>query len=306
MQKYLAQIAAREPVVKAWQSLDVEGALKQAKSQDHSGQAQQGVLTGVPIGIKDIIATSDLPTEWGTPLYHKRQLGHDAAVVEQLRQAGAIILGKTTTTEYASGLATHTTNPHDSAHTPGASSSGSAAAVAAGMVPLAIGTQSVGSVLRPAAYCGILGFKPSFGSISRFGIMPVSREIDQVGCFARGVEDLALLCSVLIAPDWRDPDCWAQPFSSTVQNLSRPPTIGLLRGPFWQQVEPAAQAALNAQTDMMIAAGANVSEIELPPEFAAYPSHVEALMMSGLAVHHEQDLAEYLGARHPLSREKVN
>ena len=294
LQDCLDQIAVRELVVKAWQCLDKEAAFQQAKAQDKLAQDHRGVLSGIPVGIKDIIATADLPTEWGTPLYQGRQLGYDAAIVEQLRQAGAIILGKTTTTEYASGRPTSTTNPHNPNHTPGASSSGSAAAVAAGMVPIAIGTQSVGSVLRPAAYCGVLGFKPSFGTISRFGIMPVNREIDQVGCFARSIEDLALLCSVLMVSDRRDLDCWAQPFPSKVQRLPQPPSLGLLRGPFWNQVEAEAQTALIEQADILVTAGAELTEMELPPEFTAYLSHIEALMVSGLAIHHGQDLE-----RHP-------
>lgn len=292
LQDCLSRIAACEPVVKAWQCLDTEAAQRKAEALDHHVESR-GVLNGIPVGVKDIIATADLPTEWGTPLYRDRQLGYDAAVVERLRQAGAIILGKTTTTEYASGRPTQTTNPHNPRHTPGASSSGSAAAIAAGMVPLAIGTQSVGSVLRPAAYCGILGFKPSFGTISRFGVMPVSREIDQVGCFARSVEDLALLCSVLIGSDRRDPDCWAQPFPSEVQRLTRPPSIGLLRGPFWAQVDEEAQAAFIQQADRLSASGAEMTEIALSSDFSAYPSHIEALMVSGLAVHHGEELAQH-------------
>jgi len=290
LNQYLTQVTACEAKVKAWQCIDTDTALKQAKSQDCDGSEHSGALRGIPVGIKDIIATSDFPTEWGTPLHQGQQLGYDATVVEQLRRAGAIILGKTTTTEYASGRATHTTNPHNSKHTPGASSSGSAAAVAAGMVPLAVGTQTMGSILRPAAYCGILGFKPSLGAISRFGIMPVNWDLDHVGCFARSVEDLALLCSVLMVADRRDPDCWAQSFSPKVKTLSRPPSIGVIRGPFWQQMEPQAQSALLAQAKGLITAGAEVREIELPSEFTAYPSHIEALVASGLAVHHRQDL----------------
>ncbi|MBE9078920.1 amidase [Romeria aff. gracilis LEGE 07310] len=292
LQDCLAQISAREPVVKAWQCLNSAAAQQKAERLDCQ-ENYRGVLGGIPVSVKDIIATADLPTEWGTPIYRDRNLGYDAAVVERLRQAGAIILGKTTTTEYASGQPTQTTNPHNPNHTPGASSSGSAAAVAAGMVPLAIGTQSVGSVLRPAAYCGVLGFKPSFGTISRFGVMPVSREIDQVGCFARSVDDLALLCSVLMGSDRRDPDCWTQPFSFEVQRLIQPPTIGLLRGPFWAQVENEGQAALMGQAESLAAAGAELTEVALSADFTAYFSHIETLMMSGLAVNHGKDLAQH-------------
>lgn len=203
------QIEQREQAVEAWQYLNPDQVIEQAIAGDRTRATGTplGPLHGIPVAVKDICATADMPTGWGTPIHAGQQLNYDAAVVARLRAAGAIIMGKTVSTEYALARAGKTRNPHHPNHTPGGSSSGSAAAVADRMVPLALGSQTGGSVLRPAAYCGVLGFKPSFGAISRFGVMPVCRDLDHVGVFARSLADIALLCSVLIGPDGRDPDC---------------------------------------------------------------------------------------------------
>jgi Asp-tRNA(Asn)/Glu-tRNA(Gln) amidotransferase A subunit family amidase len=183
----VAQIQEREPEVQAWAYFDAEHALAQAKLADDSRAAGTplGPLHGVPVGIKDIIDTGDMPTEDGTVLHSGRNPWHDAKVVDLLRSAGAIIMGKTVTTELATYAPGKTRNPHNPEHTPGGSSSGSAAAVAAGMVPLAIGTQTNGSLIRPAAYCGVFGFKPTRGLISRQGILRQSERLDQPGGFAQ-------------------------------------------------------------------------------------------------------------------------
>jgi len=196
----LKQIEIREPEVQAWTFLDPAYALEQARDADRRQAAglALGPLHGVPIGLKDIIDTADMPTENGTVLHSGRCPGTDAALVAALRQAGAIILGKTVTTELATYAPGKTRNPHNPAHTPGGSSSGSAAAVAAGMVPLAVGSQTNGSTIRPAAYCGVFGYKPSFGLIPRDGMLRQSPHLDQVGLFANGIEDLALLGEQLI------------------------------------------------------------------------------------------------------------
>ncbi|MEM9164119.1 MAG: amidase [Cyanobacteria bacterium P01_F01_bin.4] len=215
LQACLRRIEDREPSIHAWQYLKLDQALQQAATWDKPDRTfgttdrltAPQPLSGIPIAVKDIFATVDMPTGWGTDIYRDRYLDHEAAVVTRLKQAGAIILGKTVTTELATAAAGPTTNPHNLTHTPGGSSSGSAAAVADGMVPLAIGSQTMGSILRPAAYCGIFGFKPSFGLISRDGMMPVSRDLDHVGVFARGLGDIQLLLDVLIGQDDRDPDC---------------------------------------------------------------------------------------------------
>jgi Asp-tRNA(Asn)/Glu-tRNA(Gln) amidotransferase A subunit family amidase len=204
----LARIDADEPRVQAWAFIDKQRALDQARNVDRvrrEGHAM-GPLHGLPVGVKDIIDTADMPTEDGTVLNAGRRPSHDATVVERLRSSGAIILGKTVTTELATFAPGKTRNPHNPEHTPGGSSSGSAAAVAAHMVSVAIGTQTNGSVIRPAAYCGVYGFKPTFGLVPRRGILEQSRPLDQVGFFARSVEDLAIIAEPLIGFDERDPD----------------------------------------------------------------------------------------------------
>jgi len=204
----LARIAADEERVRAWAFLDADYALQQARAADQRRREGEplGALHGIPVGIKDIIDTRDMPTENGTVLHAGRTPLEDATVVRMLRAAGAIILGKTVTTELATYAPGKTRNPHNPEHTPGGSSSGSAAAVAAHMVPLALGTQTNGSMIRPAAYCGVVGFKPSFGLIPRHGILKQSRALDQVGVFARSVEDAAFLAEQIIGFDERDPD----------------------------------------------------------------------------------------------------
>ncbi|MEM9130220.1 MAG: amidase, partial [Pseudomonadota bacterium] len=181
--QYLNRIDATEPVIKAWAHLDKGEALQQAKDADiwrKKGRAT-GALHGVPVGLKDIIDTVDMPTQYGTPIHAGRRPESDARMVERLREAGAVIMGKTKTTEFAYLHPTDTTNPHDATRTPAGSSSGSAAAVAARHVPIAVGTQTGGSVIRPASFCGTYGFKPTRGVISRTGVFRTSVSLDQVG-----------------------------------------------------------------------------------------------------------------------------
>ena len=204
----LARIAEADPAIEAWTYLDPEHARTQARARDadrREGRAI-GPLHGLPIGIKDIFDTADMPTEDGTVLHAGRTPAHDAAAVAMLRAAGAVILGKTVTTECATYTPGKTRNPHNPEHTPGGSSSGSAAAVAAGMVPLALGSQTNGSVIRPAAFCGVYGFKPTHGLIPRSGVLKLSRTLDHVGVFARSIEDVALICEALVGYDPADPD----------------------------------------------------------------------------------------------------
>ena len=209
----LARIDETDGQLKAWVHLDPEYALNQAEAMDVIRRAGRpiGPLHGVPVGLKDIIDTRDLPTERGTPIFAGRRPSKDAALVERLRDAGAVILGKTASTELAFVHAAETRNPHDPNRSPGGSSSGSAAAVAAFQVPLAIGTQTNGSVIRPAAFCGTYGFKPTRGVISRRGVLQTSKSLDQVGVFGRTLEDVALLADVIGGYDPSDPMCYARP-----------------------------------------------------------------------------------------------
>src|SRR2546422_4848201 len=193
----LARVRELDEQVQAWTFLDPDYALAQARALDQLRLEGNpiGPLHGVPIGVKDIFDTADMPTENGSVLYAGRTPSRDATTVAMLRAAGAVIMGKTVTTEFAYFSPGKTRNPHNPEHTPGRSSSGSAAAVAAGMVPLALGSQTNGSTIRPAAYCGVIGFKPTHGMISRQGILTLSRTLDHVGLFARSIDDIALLAA---------------------------------------------------------------------------------------------------------------
>jgi len=227
VQACLDRIRAVEPRVEAWAFRDPERALAQARDRDQmlADETLLGPLHGLPVGIKDIFDTADMPTENGTVLHAGRQPVEDAMAVTLLRAAGAVIVGKTVTTELAVYRPGKTRNPHDPAHTPGGSSSGSAAAVAAGMVPLAIGSQTNGSVIRPAAYCGVVGFKPTFGLISRVGALRQSPHLDHVGVFARTVEDAALLAHTLMVYDGRDPAMLPVKVRDPVGSIAMPKSV---------------------------------------------------------------------------------
>ena len=253
----LARIAEREEIVRAWAFLDPEQALAQARACDAAAESA-GPLHGVPVGIKDIFDTADMPTGMGSPIYEGHRPAADAAAVAILRQAGAVILGKTVTAEFAGTHPGPTTNPHDRARTPGGSSQGSAAAVADFMVPVALGTQTGGSVLRPSSYCGIFGFKPSFGTINRSGIKSAAESLDTVGLHARGLDDIALLADVL---------CGRPP--GGIAMLQAPPRIGLCRTPLWHLAQPETETAIDRAAEAARAAGAAVEPVALPEPFAA-------------------------------------
>ncbi|HEX2646947.1 MAG TPA: amidase, partial [Candidatus Dormibacteraeota bacterium] len=191
----LDRIAEREPIVGAWHYLDSEAALATARRADASEPG--GPLHGVPIAVKDLIDTVDMPTGYGSAIYEGHRPAVDASCVAIARTAGAVVLGKTVTTEFACFTAGKTANPHNPAHTPGGSSSGSAAAVADLMVPLAFGTQTAGSIIRPAAYCGVVGYKPSFGLIARAGVKPLADSLDTIGMVARNVADAAFFAGII-------------------------------------------------------------------------------------------------------------
>lgn len=328
LQACLQRIELREPQVRAWTYLDIDHAKKQAADWEqvlkdisepgainYSGpQATKSAgfesypLLGIPVAIKDIFATLEMPTCWGTEIYQNRYLEHEAAVVSNLKSAGAIIMGKTVTTALATATTGATTNPHNMAHTPGGSSSGSAAAVADSMVPLAIGSQTMGSVLRPAAYCGVFGFKPSFGLISRYGMMPVSQVLDHVGVFARCLDDIQRLLTVLVKPDVRDPDCqssgqivcFEQPLSGKLENEGRSIRLGLIKTPYWRHAEDVAQSRLLQAVDVLQQADMTVDPVSLPTEFDRYWSIVQKLCAYGLYQNHGSLLTEYSDQCSPL------
>ncbi|MBE0547170.1 MAG: amidase [Rubrivivax sp.] len=248
-QALLARVDAVEPQVQAWAYLDRNHVLAQAEAADeaHAHGEPDGPLFGLAVGVKDVIDTADLPTEDGTVLHAGRTPREDATVVRRLRAAGGWVMGKTVTTELATYAAGKTRNPHHPGHTPGGSSSGSAAAVAAGMVPLAIGTQTNGSVIRPASFCGVVGFKPSAGLISRAGVLTQSAPLDAVGVFGRTLDDVALLAQVLAGHDPQDPSTRLRAAPPLVRLAAAeaplPPTLGWVATPFWDRVAPDAQAA---------------------------------------------------------------
>ena len=264
-QSCLARIAEREPVVQAWTFLDPDLVLAQARAADRRCAAGEalGALHGIPVGIKDIIDTADMPTENGTVIHAGRRPAKDAEIITRLRNAGAIIFGKTVTTELATYSPGKTRNPHHPEHTPGGSSSGSAAAVAAGMVPLAVGTQTNGSVIRPASYCGVYGFKPTYGLIPRNGVLKQSRALDQIGVFARNIEDVALLAAQLTGADPGDPDSLDAVPLALVDAVepATPPRIAFIRTPQWDRMDRDAQAAIEHLVSRL---AGHVAEAALP------------------------------------------
>jgi len=255
----IERIAAREPAVKAWVKFNPELALAQAHALDR--EPRRGPLYGVPIGIKDVIDTFDMRTEMGSPIYRGYRPTADAACVALLRRAGAVILGKTATCELAGMAPAATTNPHNPAHTPGGSSSGSAAAVADVMVPAALGTQTGGSVLRPSSFCGVFGYKPTYNTFNKAGLKPAAESIDTIGWIARSIEDIALLTAVLRMDE-------PQPLRS----MSAAPRIGLCRTELWDSAQPETKSAVENAALALSKAGAVVRDVDLPGEFAGLPA----------------------------------
>jgi Asp-tRNA(Asn)/Glu-tRNA(Gln) amidotransferase A subunit family amidase len=238
--------------IKAWTWLDPEQALAQARAVDRAGR--KGRLAGVPVGIKDIIDTVDMPTGHGSPIYRGNRPFADAACVALIRAASGVILGKTVTTEFANRHPGATVHPHNADHTPGGSSSGSAAAVADFQVPLALGTQTGGSTIRPAAFCGVIGYKPSFGEFSRVGVKMQCHNLDTLGIICRSLEDVALLRGVLLAQE-----------PSPVDRESAPPRIGFCRTPVWEDADGDTHALLEHTAAVLAAAGATVRDVALSP-----------------------------------------
>lgn len=250
----LERIAGRESIVKAWAHLDPDKAVAQAKAAD---KASGGLLRGIPVGVKDIIDTHDMPTGHNSPIFEGKVPFGDAACVALCRTSNAVIMGKTVTTELANRHAGATTNPHNPAHTPGGSSSGSAAAVADGHVPLAFGTQTGGSVIRPAAYCGVIGYKPTYGDFSRVGIKMQSHSVDTLGLMARSLDDIALFRAAVLK----------LPVVRIDRDIGRP-RIGLCRSPVWDKAEPETMKLIEATATRLADKGATVVDVAFAPKFA--------------------------------------
>jgi Asp-tRNA(Asn)/Glu-tRNA(Gln) amidotransferase A subunit family amidase len=292
VQACLERIAASDEAVQAWARLDADYALQQARERDELRAAGRpvGPLHGVPVGLKDIIDTADMPTENGTVLDAGRKPRRDATLVSRLRAAGAVILGKTVTTELAFYAPGKTHNPHDPDRTPGGSSSGSAAAVAAGQVPLAVGTQTNGSVIRPASFCGVVGYKPTHGMISRHGLLCQSPPLDTVGVFAHSVEDAALLAEVIAGYDPADPDTRPAAPPQLLQTArSEPPvrpSFALVKGPTWDAADAVTRDGFAELQEFL---GDACDEVELPSAFAGVHDLQRLLMVAGFA----KNLAPY-------------
>ena len=262
----LDRIAAHEPQLHAWAHLDRDLALAQARQRD--GEPPHGPLHGIPVGVKDILDTADQPTAHGSPIHAGHRPDRDATAVARLRDAGAVVLGKTATTEFALFHPAATTNPHDPARTPGGSSSGSAAAVAAGTVPLAVGTQTAGSIVRPASFCGVVGGKPTFGAIPTDGVKPCATTLDTVGVLGRDVADVALTLGVMAG----DVDRF-RPAA-----LGERPRVGFCRTPHWDQLASGTGTRLEAAAELL-ATRADVVDVELPPAFAGLVDAQQTIMV---------------------------
>lgn len=284
----LKRIAEEDPKIGAFAFLDPDLARKAAAATDAyraTGRAL-GPLHGLPVGVKDIIDTASMPTENGTPIDAGRQPRKDATVVQRLRAAGAVVIGKTVTTEFASMHPGKTGNPHNLDHTPGGSSSGSAAAVAAGMIPLAIGTQTNGSVIRPASFCGVVGFKPTHGLIPRTGILRHDRALDTVGVFARSVEDAALLVDAIAGHDPLDADTRIMPPPRLLDIAqTKPPVtpaLAFVKTPFWDEAD---KETKDGFAELVEALGETCTEVALPDIFSKAVWAQRTLMVAGLARH---------------------
>ena len=288
----LARIAEADQAVEAWAFLDPSYALEQARRADRArGEGRDlGPLHGVPVGVKDVFDTADMPTENGTILHAGRRPAKDATVVSLLRQAGAIILGKTVCTELGLVAPGKTKNPRDPRRTPGGSSSGSAAAVAARMTPLATGSQNNGSVIRPASYCGVYGYKPTFGCISRDGVLRQSPSLDQIGVFGRTVEDVAVLAQELMAfdPGDRAMRPVARPNLLTIASQDPPaqPRLAFVKTPVWSQASQATQQAFACLVSQL---GSRIVEISLPSVFDTAHTVHRTVMEPELAFHYHTE-----------------
>lgn len=291
MRACLDRVAEREGEVHAFAHLDPDTALAQARALD--GGALQGPLHGLPLGVKDLFDTAGLPTGYGSPLYAGHRPAADAAAVALCREAGAVVAGKTVTTEFAYFHPGPTANPRHIGHTPGGSSSGSAAAVADGMLPLALGTQTAGSIIRPAAYCGVVGYKPSWGRVSRAGVKSLSETLDTVGGFGRSVRDVALLGSVLLGD--------ARLAALAHDPAGQAPRIGMCRTPQWAQADADTQAAWSAAARALSPQAAELAEVALPDGLGDLIELQKQVMafetaraLSHERVHHRDRLSERL------------
>jgi Asp-tRNA(Asn)/Glu-tRNA(Gln) amidotransferase A subunit family amidase len=289
LESCLARVDALEDRVRAWVLVDRDGARAQARrcAEEVARGGWRGPLHGIPVGVKDIFDVFDWPTAAGSRLWQRSVARQDAAVVERLRRAGAVLVGKTVTTQYASFDPPPTRNPWGAGRTPGGSSSGSAAAVACGMCLAALGSQTGGSITRPASYCGVVGCKPTFGRVSTRGVLPLAESMDHVGAIARCVRDSAILLQAIAdppVPNW----------PAALEGEQGPPRLGRLRGLFEERAEPSAREMMDSVSDKLRQQGAAITEVALPAAFAEVIERHRVMMAVEAAVFHEERLR-----RHP-------
>src|SRR5437867_10718141 len=298
----LERIRALDGTLEAWVHVDEKGALAVARERARESEraAVRGPLHGIPFTVKDIFDVAGLPTTAGARAFAHRRPGEDAASVALLRAAGAIVLGKTHTTQFAYRDPAPTRNPWNRAHTPGGSSSGSAAAVAARMVPLALGSQTVGSVLRPAAYCGVVGLKPTPGLVSAVGVVPLAWSLDHVGVLCRAVEDAALALAIMAGHDAADPHSVPMPLDDYVGAVASPaaPRLGVLR-PLVERAEPDNRAQIDSTLKALRAAGVQVEDAPLAASFEGLPEAGDTVMRAEAAAFH-RDLYARHAAEYPV------
>ena len=305
----LRRIDALEPSLQAWVMIDRKDVIAQAhhRQEELARKTPRGPLHGIPIGIKDIYYTAGIKTTAGSKIFADFIPARDATAVERLKKAGAIILGKTATTEFAWAEPAPTRNPWNLNHTPGGSSSGSAVAVATCMCPGALGSQTGGSILRPAAYCGIVGLKPTYGRVSRHGVFPLSWSLDHVGVLTRSVEDAAILLRVLAGRDSQDPASSQEPVPNYTRLLksSPPPRIGVVRAFYREKSEEQVWRHTEGILSRLEAAGARVGEVKMPESFAAVQDAHRIIMAVEAAAFHEKLFEENSEKYRPRTRELV-
>lgn len=294
----LERIASRDRLVEAWATVPGEQSvldLARIRDTEQTSGQLRGELHGLPIGVKDVIDTADMPTEYGSPIYRGHRPASDATCVARLRAAGAVVIGKTVTCEFANYPPSRTRNPHDPTRTPGGSSSGSAAAVADGHVAIALGTQTAGSVIRPAAFNGVIGFKPSYGAYDLGGVLPLAPSLDTLGVFARSIGDLSLIHAVLRDRSNRCNDAV----------LRSVPRIGVVRTPWWGRGETSMHTAFLGAVSRLQNAGADVIDIDLPDQFEQVLQAHEIIFSGEAFREFQKEIREHSDLLHPQMREKL-
>ena len=309
VESLLGRIDALEPRLKAWVYLDRGAVLSEARQRERQLDAGQGEgpLHGVPVGLKDIYYTAGIPTTACSKIYADFVPDFDATTVALLKSAGALMLGKAITTEFACMDPSPTINPWNAAHTPGGSSSGSAVAVASRMCPAALGSQTVGSVLRPASYNGVVGFKPTFGRVSRHGVIPVSWSLDTVGWMTRTVEDAALLLQVMAGSDPNDPVSSRRPVPDFTAGLesAAAPRIGLVRRYFYDHADQETRHHVDGVVERLSRAGAAVEEVPLPNSIDTCAEDQQLIMAVEGAAFHQPMFEHRAGEYQPNLREMI-